>query len=121
MVSSHDLWLKLAKNFEYIEGGQIANGFVCLLALSESAEPMSATGISRYVSLKTKGEIFKVSATLKDSLEHRLRPAGYVEGADIASKKQSGKKPVRVTMYRITPKGRRLLRGWLAFLQKVNR
>jgi hypothetical protein len=119
-VGSSDLWLKLAENFEYIEGGQIANGFVCLLALSESVEPISATEISRYVSLETKGEIFKVSATLKDSLEHRLRPAGYVEGADIASKKKGGKKPIRVSLYKITPKGRKLLKGWVGFLRAVS-
>jgi DNA-binding PadR family transcriptional regulator len=120
MVRSHNLWSKLSGNYEFIEGAQIANSFICLLTLSELAKPVSATEMSRYISLKTEGKIFKVSATLKDSLEHRLRAAGYVEGTDIASKTQSGRKPIRVTMYQITPRGKLLLHGWQAFLRAVS-
>ena len=56
-----------------------------------------------------------MSAALKDSLEHRLTRAGYVESIDIPAKK--GKmKPIRKSLYSITPKGRNLLRGWVSFL-----
>jgi DNA-binding PadR family transcriptional regulator len=57
-----------------------------------------------------------VSGALKDSLEHRLKRAGYVESIDIPTKK--GKiKPVKKSLYSITPKGKRLLEGWISFLK----
>jgi DNA-binding PadR family transcriptional regulator len=43
---------------------------------------------------------------LKDSLEYRLKREGYVESIDLDKK----------SVYSITPKGRRLLKGWIAFL-----
>lgn len=48
---------------------------------------MSSTQISEYIARKTKGEILKVSGTVKDSLENRLKKAGYVKGVDILTKK----------------------------------
>jgi DNA-binding PadR family transcriptional regulator len=45
-------------------------------------------------------------ATLRDSLEHRLKREGYVSGID------QGKK----TLYSITTKGQKLLKGWIGFL-----
>jgi DNA-binding PadR family transcriptional regulator len=58
--------------------------------------------------------LFKVSGALKDSLENRLRRAGYVAGSDLPQ--EGKKKPVRKTLYSITPMGRKLLKGWLAFI-----
>jgi Domain of unknown function (DUF4364) len=100
------LWTSIAKNYEMIQGAQIANGFILLMALSKATEPLSTTQISEIISKKSRGEIFKLSATLKDSLEYRLKRDGYVEGVDIKKK----------SIYSITPKGRKLLRGWIAFL-----
>jgi DNA-binding PadR family transcriptional regulator len=122
LVDSDDTWLLLAKNFEYVEGAQISNSLVCLLALAESEEPMSTTDMSKYIARKTNGEIYKVSATIKESLENRLRKAGYVEGNDIPSKQRSkgSRKKVRASLYRITPKGRKLLKGWLGFLRALS-
>jgi DNA-binding PadR family transcriptional regulator len=56
--------------------------------------------------LNSGGQIYKISATLKDSLEHRLKREGYVEGTDLPNK----------SLCSITPKGKKLLKGWIAFL-----
>jgi DNA-binding PadR family transcriptional regulator len=86
------------------------------MALCESEKPLNSTEISKIISSKTSGKIYKVSAALKDSLEHRLKRAGYVESIDIPAKK--GKiKPVKKSLYSITPKGIRLLEGWISFLK----
>jgi Domain of unknown function (DUF4364) len=100
------LWISIAKNYEMIQGAHITNSFILLLALSKAREPLSTTQISEIISKKSRGEIFKLSATLKDSLEYRLKRDGYVEGVDIKKK----------SIYSITPKGRKLLKGWIAFL-----
>jgi DNA-binding PadR family transcriptional regulator len=63
-------------------------------------------------------KLFKVSGALKDSLENRLRKAGYVDGTDIPNDK-TDRKPIRMTLYSITPKGIKLLKGWLAFLSAL--
>lgn len=122
MADSDDMWLLLAKNFEHVEGAQMSNSLICLLALAESEEPMSTTDISKYIARKTNGQIYKVSATIKESLENRLKKAGYVEGNDIPSRQRSkdSRKKVRASLYRITPKGRKLLKGWLGFLRALS-
>ena len=121
MTDNDGIWLLLARNFEFVEGAQISNSLICLLALSESQEPMSSTDISKYVAKKTGGRIYKVSATIKESLENRLKNAGYVKGTDINSRKISkgSKKQVRSSLYAITPKGKKLLDGWIAFLSSL--
>ena len=48
------------------------------MALSESKEPLSTTQVSQIIALSTGGQVYKISATLKDSLEHRLKREGYV-------------------------------------------
>jgi DNA-binding PadR family transcriptional regulator len=89
-----------------IQGAHIRNSFILLMALSEAKEPLSTTQLSEIISKKSKGEVFRLSATLKDSLEYRLKRDGYVEGIDMKIK----------SLYSITPKGRKLLHGWIAFL-----
>lgn len=76
------------------------------MALSESKELLNTTQISQKISLNTGGQIYRISATLKDSLEHRLKREGYVESTDLPNK----------SLYSITPKGKKLLKGWIAFL-----
>ena len=107
--NDHDdqiLWNLIAKNYERIQGAQIANSFILLMALSKSTKPLSTTQISEIVTKKSKGEIFKLSSTLKDSLEYRLKRDGYVVSTELKNK----------SLYSITAKGRKLLRGWIAFL-----
>jgi DNA-binding PadR family transcriptional regulator len=85
------------------------------MTLNWSKEPLSTTQISEIIASQSKGKVFKVSGALKDSLENRLRKNGYVAGNDIPNVKRNHK-PVRMTLYTITPKGRKLLRGWISFL-----
>jgi DNA-binding MarR family transcriptional regulator len=114
-LTKEDIWRTISLNYEIIEGAQLSNSFIILLALYESEKPLNSTEISEIISSKTSGKIYKVSAALKDSLEHRLKRAGYVESLDIPAKK--GKmKPIRKSLYSITPKGRKLLKGWISFL-----
>jgi DNA-binding PadR family transcriptional regulator len=110
-----DTWERIAKNYEFVQGAQVSNSFIILMALSESKEPLTTTKISEKIAANSKGKLFKVSGALKDSLENRLRKAGYVTGVDVAQ--EGKKKPVRKTMYSITPKGRKLLKGWIGFLR----
>jgi DNA-binding PadR family transcriptional regulator len=115
-LTKDDVWRSIFQNYEMIQGAQLSNSFIILMALNESEKPLNSTEISEIISSKTSGKIYKVSAALKDSLEHRLKRAGYVESIDIPAKK--GKiKPVRKSLYSITPKGKRLLEGWISFLK----
>jgi DNA-binding PadR family transcriptional regulator len=113
--TNQKIWDSIAKNYDMIQGAQLSNSFITLMALSEANKPLNTTQISEIISLHTKGEIYKISATLKDSLEHRLKREGYVEGIDVPTL-QGLRKPVKMTLYSITPKGRNLLQGWISFL-----
>ncbi len=117
-ISSDDVWESIAKNYEFIEGAQMSNSFIILMTLSQSKESLSTTQISEKIAINSKGKLFKVSGALKDSLENRLRKAGYVNGTDIPNEK-TDRKPIRMTLYSITPKGQKLLRGWVAFLSAL--
>jgi hypothetical protein len=113
--ANQKIWDSIAKNYDMIQGAQLSNSFITLMALSETNEPLNTTQISEIISLHTKGEIYKISATLKDSLEHRLKREGYVEGIDVPTQ-QGSRKAVKRSLYSITPKGRNLLKGWISFL-----
>ena len=113
--TKEDIWKSISHNYEMIQGAQLSNSFIILMALYESEKPLNSTEISEIISSKTSGKIYKVSAALKDSLEHRLKRAGYVASIDIPAKK--GKmKPIKKSLYSITPKGIKLLKGWISFL-----
>jgi DNA-binding PadR family transcriptional regulator len=71
------------------------------MALSAVKEPLNNTRISELIALHTKGRIYRISAILKDALKHLLKREGYVEGIDVKNK----------SLYSITPKGRKLLKG----------
>jgi hypothetical protein len=50
------------------------------LALNESASSsLTATEISKAIATRTNGKLFKVPATLQDSIEKRLKREGLVE------------------------------------------
>jgi hypothetical protein len=115
-ISSDDLWESVTKNYEFIEGAQMSNSFIILMALNRVNKPLNnTTQISEIIALHTKGKIYKISATLKDSLEHRVKCEGYVEGVDVPTLKGL-RKPVKMSLYLITPKGKKLLEGRIAFL-----
>ena len=75
------------------------------MALSAVKEPLNTTQIH------TKGQIYEISATLKAALEHRLKCEGYFEGNDMKN----------MSLYSITPRGRKLLKGWIAFYQPIHK
>src|SRR5215469_10846176 len=102
-ASTSKLWSSIVKNYEMIQGAQLSNSFILLMVLNEAKEPLTTTQISELISKRSKGEIYKLSATLRDSLEHRLKREGYVEGIEVNNK----------GLYSITPKGQKLLRGWI--------
>ena len=110
----HDIWEKIAMNYQFIQGAQISNSFIILMVLRESKEPLTATQISEMIAVNSNGKLFKVSGALKDSLENRLRRAGFVEGVDIPQ--EGREKPIRKSLYSITPKGQELLKGWISFV-----
>jgi hypothetical protein len=112
------IWNSITRQCEFITGAQISNSFIVLMALSQSKESLSTTQVSEIISTKSRGKLFKVSGALKDSLENRLRKFGYVEGKDIPNIKKDHK-PIRMTLYSITPKGKKLLKGWLGFLSAL--
>ncbi len=84
-----------------IQGAQLSNSFILLMVPNEAKEPLTTIQISELISKRSKGEIYKISATLRNSLEHRLKREGYVEVNNKG-------------LYSITPKGKKLLRGWVA-------
>ncbi len=110
-----EIWNSISQNYEMIQGSQLSNSFIILMALYESEKPLNSTEVSEIISSKTSGKLYKVSAALKDSLEHRLKRSGYVESIDIPAKKGT-MKPIKKSLYSITPKGRDLLKGWISFL-----
>src|SRR6478672_12198063 len=65
------IWESIAKNYEMIQGAQLSNSFIILMALEENnGEPLNTTQISELIAVRTKGQVYKISATLKDALEH---------------------------------------------------
>src|SRR6478609_4073439 len=104
---SQSIWDSIAKNYEMVQGAQLSNSFIILMALEESnGEALNTTQISEIIAVRTKGQLYKVSATLKDALEHRLKREGYVESIELKNK----------SLYSITAKGKKLLNGWISFL-----
>jgi DNA-binding PadR family transcriptional regulator len=84
------------------------------MALDEIIKPVTAGQISEFIALRSKGRLYKVSATIKDSLDNRLKREGLVE--DHGMTKEQDEKKSKVAHYTISPKGHKLLQGWIAFL-----
>ena len=85
------------------------------MALSEAKKALTAGEISQIITQKSKGLLYKFPPTLRDALEYRLKREGLVKDENI-SNKSSTNKTSKVSRYSITPKGQRLLQGWIAFL-----
>ena len=86
------------------------------MALDEIKKPVTSGEISEFIALRSKGRLYKVSATIKDSLDNRLKREGLVEDRSLKKNKRDEKKYLKVAHYTITPKGQKLLRGWISFL-----
>ncbi|HEY6884459.1 MAG TPA: hypothetical protein VI278_10515 [Nitrososphaeraceae archaeon] len=113
--SQNDMtWDSIATNYDWISLAHLSNSFIILMALDEIKKPVTAGEISEFIALRSKGRLYKVSATIKDSLDNRLNREDLVDHG--MTKEQNEKKSLKVAHYAITPKGRKLLQGWLAFL-----
>jgi hypothetical protein len=100
------IWKSISDNYELIEGAQLSNSFIILMTLDKTEESLTSSDISKTISYNSLGRIYKPASTLKDSLENRLKREGYVEGINENKK----------TCYKITSKGKKLLKGWISFL-----
>jgi hypothetical protein len=109
------LWNSIAKNYEWISYAQISNSFILLMVLNETKTALTAGQISEIIAQKSNGSLYRVPSTLRDALEYRLKREGLVEDEIIASRSSVHKSP-KVSRYIITPKGQKLLQGWIAFL-----
>jgi hypothetical protein len=109
------LWDSIAKNYEWISHAQISNSFILLMALNEAKNASTAGEISEIIVQKSKGHLYKFPSTLRDALEYRLKREGLVDDEIIANTSSIHKNP-KVSRYNITPKGQKLLRGWISFL-----
>jgi hypothetical protein len=103
------IWKSIADNYELIEGAQLSNSFIILMTLDKAEESLTSSDISKTISYNSFGRIYKPASTLKDSLENRLKREGYVEGIIENNK----------TYYKITSKGKKLLKGWIYFLTDI--
>ena len=108
-------WDSIATNYDWISLAHLSNSFIILMALDEIKKPVTAGEVSEFIALRSKGRLYKVSATIKDSLDNRLKREGLVEDHSI-KKEQDEKKYLKVAHYTITPKGQKLLQGWIGFL-----
>jgi hypothetical protein len=117
-VQNDKMWDSIAKNYEWISYAQISNSFILLMALNENKarkKAMTAGEISEIIAQKSRGRLYKVPSTLRDALEYRLKREGLVEDENISNTSSMHKIP-KVSRYNITPKGQKLLRGWIGFL-----
>ena len=44
------IWESIAKNYDMIQGAQLSNSFITLMALSEANKPLNTTQISEIIS-----------------------------------------------------------------------
>jgi hypothetical protein len=109
------LWDSIAKNYEWISHAQISNSFILLMALNQAKHASTAGEISEVIVQKSKGHLYKFPSTLRDALEYRLKREGLVEEENITNRSSIHKTP-KVSRYSVTPKGQKLLRGWISFL-----
>ena len=100
------IWKSISDNYRLIEGAQLSNGFIILMTLDKAEGHLTSSDISKIISYNSFGRIYKPASTLKDALENRLKREGYVEGIFENNK----------TYYKITAKGKKLLKGWISFL-----
>ena len=76
----------LSKHYDMVEGAQLSNSFVILMALDQSKIGLTTNQISETISKRSKGEIYKNPGMLKDAIDKRLKREGYVNSTTAASK-----------------------------------
>lgn len=112
---SQELWDLIAENIHWINYANLSNSFIILQALDEAEKPLSANEVSEKIASNTKGKIYKVPATLRDALEHRLMREKLVDGKEEEIQTADGRR-LKTLHFSITAKGKGLLKGWTAFI-----
>lgn len=110
------LWDIISKNIEWVNYASLSNSFLILQVLNEAEKPLSAGQVSERISSNTKGRVYKVSATLRDALEHRLMREGLIQGVELENQTTDGRR-IKTLHFQITAKGKALLKGWTAFIR----
>jgi DNA-binding PadR family transcriptional regulator len=113
--SSGELWDLIVDNIQWISYANLSNSFIILQVLNEAEKPLSANEVSEKIASNTQGRIYKVSATIRDALEHRLMREKLVDGNEEEIQTADGRK-LKTLHFSITAKGKELLKGWTAFI-----
>jgi hypothetical protein len=53
------IWDSLSKHYDMVEGAQLSNSFVILMALDQSNIALTTNQISKTISKRSKGQIYK--------------------------------------------------------------
>ena len=114
--SPQELWDLIAENIQWINYANLSNSFLILQVLNEAEKPLSAGEVSEKIAYNTKGHVYKVPATIRDALEHRLMRVELVKGEVKEMQTTDGRK-LKILHFSITTKGKELLKGWKAFIQ----
>lgn len=110
-----ELWDLITDNIQWVNYANLSNSFIILQVLNDAEKPLSANEVSGKIASNTKGRIYKVPATIRDALEHRLMREKLVEGEEMEIQTADGRK-LKTLHFSITAKGKELLKGWTAFI-----
>ena len=117
---SKELWDLISENIQWIQYANLSNSFVILQVLNEAEKPLSATEVSERIASNTKGKVYKVPATIRDAMEHRLVREKLIDGEEIEVQTAKGG-GTKTLHFSITAKGKELLKGWTAFIRAYSR
>src|SRR5215217_9054430 len=92
-------WDSIATNYDWISLAHLSNSFTILMALNEIKKPVTAGEISEFIALRSKGRLYKVSATIKDSLDNRLKREGLVVEDHSMAKQPDEKRLIKAAHY----------------------
>jgi DNA-binding PadR family transcriptional regulator len=102
--------MSITDNFELIEGMQLSNSFMIFMILDIAKEYLlTLSDISKTIFYNSLGHIYKPASIHIERFFRKLlkkRENGYVEGIVKNNK----------TYYKITSRGKKLLKGWISFL-----
>jgi hypothetical protein len=82
-ISTSRLWNSIAKNYEMIQGAQLSNSFILLMALNEAKEPLTTTQICELIS-KQQSIIMNQPTHIFSPGQQRNFGKGYYDGYSTA-------------------------------------
>ena len=100
--------MSITDNFDLIEGAQLSNSFIIFMTFNIAKEYLlTLSDLSKTISYNSLGRIYKpASIHIERFFGKSFKREGYVEGIVENNK----------TYYKITSKGKKLLKGWISFL-----